>query len=433
MKYNVPKMLDSTGKLPSGLLRGSPWFRGDYDQCLNINTTTNGRSSTNNKVRGKFCATTIRLPTLKLETIDLISEYENNNLIQVMQDIFKPMKLSSVLKDSDGRSSKLQIDVCIPGSCTEQDLENIGHWIFGEVFRVDFCKAKDDVVELSIAQLICIGFLAFYNRDKSKSKEITHYVKLLIKRLNRLTVPVITLTAINIILPLLVEGPHWQVLVESQIDTEKNWWKYITHVVNLYEVPLNQIGITWFTAALMQLIIISVIVQYIYERWPKKNLIVFWISSFVLMGLSIFSISIVKNNISLDENILLAYQCLAPFAWTLGLSWVCLACINGHGGIINRFLSLEIFVIMNHLNIWIYIIHIEIIFCMFASLRNSLIINELNLMMLFTFVMLLTLILSPVFYVFIESPMNNLVSKLLEKLPSNYVGHNKNEIKLKTK
>ncbi|XP_067129264.1 uncharacterized protein [Centruroides vittatus] len=268
------QMLDSTGKLPTGLLRGSPWFRGDYDQCLNINTIINGRSSTNNTVRGKFCATTIRLPTLKLETIDLISEYENNNLIQVMQNIFKPMKLSSVLKDSNGRSSKLQINVCIPGSCTEEDLENIGHRIFGKVFRVDFCKAKDDEVEFSVAQVICIGFLAFYKRDKSKSKEIMHYVKLLIKRLNRLTVPVITLTAINIILPLLVEGPHWQVLVESQIDTEKNWWKYITHVVNMYEMPLNQIGITWFTAALMQLIVISVIVQYIYERWPKVGFVI---------------------------------------------------------------------------------------------------------------------------------------------------------------
>ncbi|XP_023224005.1 nose resistant to fluoxetine protein 6-like [Centruroides sculpturatus] len=560
------QLLDSIGKPAAGILGGSPWFRGDYDQCLDIVTHFSKRKSANKEtIRGKFCAVSMKFPSFNQETIKLISRYGNISLIQLIREIIKPLKLSRLYEFKGTIIQTLRFDVCIPSMCNENDLQSIGHWVIGDLLHVDYCKTMDDKLEISIAQLICIisfglfliwvslaailevltkytsskekylslfhllenifyeiflqvfviiesffffsGFLTFHSRETNQ-RPIIYYVQFIIKRINRLTLPVMCSLLLCIVLPLLGDGPHSQVLVDHGKLLERNWWMYVIHVQNIFErESFSSNHQFWIVSNLgfAGCYIGSVDQVYVIQRWPKsgivvtsaliltgiatdisdlytgnyyavvsnanklleyrnhhyvlpwfshmstyflgvlfgcllpknktvrfqkKTLIVLWIASLALLGLSIFSLFKLKNEDSPNENYLIAFQSFAPLAWTLGLSWICVACITGYGGMINRFFSSDVFVILDHLNIWIYLIHAPVIFYISANIRNSIVLTKMNLWMIFFFVLFLTVITSMVFYVFIESPINNLLSKLLKILSSKkVVFNNKNENK----
>ncbi|XP_023237674.1 nose resistant to fluoxetine protein 6-like [Centruroides sculpturatus] len=106
------------------------------------------------------------------------------------------------------------------------------------------------------------------------------------------------------------------------------------------------------------------------------------------------------------------HRIFSSYAWTIGNVWLCVACISGYGGIIHQFLSLKIFVVLDRLNLWIYLLHSLCIFYIYSYTRSNIIFTELNLWIIFIFVMSLTLIASTMFYVFLETPLNFLFLKL---------------------
>lgn len=60
-------------------------------------------------------------------------------------------------------------------------------------------------------------------------------------------------------------------------------------------------------------------------------------------------------------------------AWSLVVSWVIYACINGYeGGIINGFLSWSLFAPLSRLTYTIYLIHMHIIFLYHFGADNPL-------------------------------------------------------------
>ncbi|XP_023239302.1 uncharacterized protein LOC111637924 [Centruroides sculpturatus] len=63
----------------------------------------------------------------------------------------------------------------------------------------------------------------------------------------------------------------------------------------------------------------------------KITVLLCWTGCIVLMTLSIFGAHGYKKNIMANENIIIAFQCIAPFAWTVGLAWLTVACVTGHG------------------------------------------------------------------------------------------------------
>ncbi|XP_067128665.1 nose resistant to fluoxetine protein 6-like [Centruroides vittatus] len=99
--------------------------------------------------------------------------------------------------------------------------------------------------------------------------------------------------------------------------------------------------------------------------------------------------------------------------WVIGLSWTCVACITGYGGVVNRFLSMKVFTILDRLNVWVYVLHPVITLYIYAQLRKATTFNEINLWMLFTLVLFLSLIVSFFYYIFIQAPLDFVALKLL--------------------
>lgn len=55
--------------------------------------------------------------------------------------------------------------------------------------------------------------------------------------------------------------------------------------------------------------------------------------------------------------------------WATSLGWIVLACKNGQGGIINKFLSLSLWKPISNLSYSLYLLHLPLQFIMLASLK----------------------------------------------------------------
>ncbi|XP_023211196.1 uncharacterized protein LOC111614049 [Centruroides sculpturatus] len=93
MKPWTIKLIDSFGKLPAGVLGMTQWIQGDYDQCLSIEIPQNKRNITNREKQQK------------------------------------PVKLGDVFKNVAEMKTGIRLDVCIPNTCSDNDLKSIGNWI----------------------------------------------------------------------------------------------------------------------------------------------------------------------------------------------------------------------------------------------------------------------------------------------------------------
>lgn len=617
MEKLINFLLDSFGKPSSGIFRGTIWFRGDYDQCLNIRNTENeeiysGRAS--EIINGKYCALYQSLDSLKKETIEIISEQNNNTLIQLIEKFIKPFRLPQLLyaMKLTGRYKKgMRFDICIPSTCTDDDVENILKQLFkdGFSFEVEYCKTKEMKSQYTTVQLICIisfsllitwvifatiieimlklhiiptckieesilkdviscsaltsgrnffksnilsektsslcgiktfisnaivfghivvfllpsaaknylniiemfnyipleiafhslimietfffinGFSTLYFSKKERNFK-NRYVVPLIKRIVRLTICVICIVGVIFILPLFSDGPNTDFVINTVQYTERNWWKYVLHIGNLFEIKPEIIYITWFIGALIQLNILGLPFIFILNRWPKygqfclvililtgfmfyiehiiigksyvmnghsfdmikffvdflsihfktyashlssyafglligsalsskkelkfgKNIVVcFWIIAITLMSFTIFGLHNCLKNYVECGNLIIVHRILSPYFWTVGIAWVCVACITGYGGALNWFLSLKFFVIFDRLNIFVYLLHPIILAYIYVQRRDGIFISEMNLWMIYTFVICFTLIASFLFSIMVASPLNLLVEKL---------------------
>ncbi|XP_023239301.1 nose resistant to fluoxetine protein 6-like [Centruroides sculpturatus] len=162
------RMIDSFGKLSAGMLEMTQWMSGDYDQCLDIEIPQNKKEITDKgkeQVRGKYCAVTIGMQESLKRIAKSIHKLENNSLIKLVKEIIKPIKLEDLFNiDVAKMKMGIRLDVCIPSTCSNNDLKNVGNWIFGTPvdFKVEFCKIKDERIKYSNGQLISLVVLGMF-------------------------------------------------------------------------------------------------------------------------------------------------------------------------------------------------------------------------------------------------------------------------------
>ncbi|XP_003394505.2 nose resistant to fluoxetine protein 6 isoform X1 [Bombus terrestris] len=100
----------------------------------------------------------------------------------------------------------------------------------------------------------------------------------------------------------------------------------------------------------------------------KKTLIVGW-SLAILCNCSIL-LGVTNKNISLGLSAL--YLALSRTGWAVGIAWLVVACTTNNGGIVNKILSLDIFVPLGKLTYGAYLIHCIIIYLLYSSNNYSL-------------------------------------------------------------
>lgn len=113
-------MIDSWGKIPSGLMKGNFRELGNYEECINFNTKL---PLPFGQLEGQYCQITIPLIQSNLESSDT---YELTNRMNENFEI-KSHKM------------KLKNGICIPKSCTVDDIKKV------LPFKVTSCKSKKSI------------------------------------------------------------------------------------------------------------------------------------------------------------------------------------------------------------------------------------------------------------------------------------------------
>ncbi|XP_067124314.1 nose resistant to fluoxetine protein 6-like [Centruroides vittatus] len=185
--------------------------------------------------------------------------------------------------------------------------------------------------------------------------------------------------------------------------------KFVSHLHNNHYRPYYSHLSSYCTG----LLIGSILSNKIKLKIKKIYRVIFWIISLSLLMYSTFGLHKQITEVSPNKSYVFIHKALSSFIWIIGLSWTCVACITGYGGIVNRFLSMKVFTILDRLNVWIYVLHPLIILYIYAQLRKATMFTELNLWMLFTLVLFLSLIVSFFYYIFIQAPLDFLALKLL--------------------
>ncbi|XP_023224261.1 uncharacterized protein LOC111625353 [Centruroides sculpturatus] len=111
------------------------------------------------------------------------------------------------------------------------------------------------------------GFMVMYLRQKTGRNSAKYYIMFLVKRVIRYTLPIFFALGFVILLPLLGEGPHWDIIISQAKYTEREWWKYITHV-HIYSIggSTEFFDVIWFISGLLQLSILMSLLLYIVDR-----------------------------------------------------------------------------------------------------------------------------------------------------------------------
>ncbi|XP_023226331.1 uncharacterized protein LOC111627024 [Centruroides sculpturatus] len=158
------QLIDSFGK-PFGIIRGKFWLHGDYDQCLNIEAIedkTRKNEEKLNTIYGKFCALTIGFNSYEFSDVPV--DNNTKNILNMMKDFVKPFPLRKLFEMANYSKVIFRVDICIPSTCSQEDIENILHWAMKDSYRaeVKFCKVKDDKIRLSTSQIICIAAISVF-------------------------------------------------------------------------------------------------------------------------------------------------------------------------------------------------------------------------------------------------------------------------------
>ncbi|XP_023214798.1 nose resistant to fluoxetine protein 6-like [Centruroides sculpturatus] len=131
-----------------------------------------------------------------------------------------------------------------------------------------------------------------------------------------------------------------------------------------------------------------------------------------------------------NNNIILLFTIFSPYAWIIGQTWMCIDFTKGNGGKIRKFLSMDFFVILDRLNVAIYILHPLTLIYVIACTTKPFDLSMLTLCMLHVFVMFLSIIFSFLFYLFLETPFKSIVNNLFFKFDSNKTKSMKNQYQL---
>lgn len=152
------KMLDSSGKPASGLLKGNINQMGDFDQCLGSYAVYKNGSSSEEEIYGKYCLAAIDF-TLPATLYELDRLVHSHHVIR------------SKLTDPSHRIprfSSMHWAVCIPDSCSADDVHQmIKHQLSAldvvglrkEISVEEFmCYSKNKPPPISVGTILTVGF-----------------------------------------------------------------------------------------------------------------------------------------------------------------------------------------------------------------------------------------------------------------------------------
>ncbi|CAL1269391.1 unnamed protein product [Larinioides sclopetarius] len=293
--------------------------------------------------------------------------------------------------------------------------------------------------------LLCYLFLE--ESDKRNGKINLFF--LCLHRFLRLTPVYMLLIAFNtLVFKYTGSGPFWG--NDSDAGAcKKYWWWNLLYINNFLPMESMCITWTWYLANDMQFFMAGVLIlcvlwrllltwNFIYSKpycrcgpyiigillayimyqhkdrkWDLKlgmKCIGWCCASFCSLSV-VFGLYHIKDN----ETLFHFYNALSRSAFGLGLAWVIFCCLSGNGGLVDRFLSLKIWIPLSRLTYCAYLFHPIIMSWYFESQKTPFYFTHANMIMLYFGFLVVSFIAAFVISVTFETPIINIEKMLKEK------------------
>ena len=124
-------VLDSMGKIPSGLTDGVTTSFGEYDQCLGITSPDIVDYDDRFNIVGKYCLVRPYLPFSAIKDLENLKElnFLDEDIASVLKSMIKrdinTLKVLLSFNLFDTKFIIFNLGVCIPSPCTSSDLRNV--------------------------------------------------------------------------------------------------------------------------------------------------------------------------------------------------------------------------------------------------------------------------------------------------------------------
>ncbi|KAL7286330.1 hypothetical protein TKK_0019288 [Trichogramma kaykai] len=125
---------DASGKLPEGVLSGSTFHLGNFDECMSIGK--NPEDVVRNGIRGQYCLTNVK--------IEISEEGVLNKLLSPMWQKFKKLE-----QRYDDKINELHWGMCVPSACSKDDVQDVMETIFSTVLMTTSLQIKTHLDEKS--------------------------------------------------------------------------------------------------------------------------------------------------------------------------------------------------------------------------------------------------------------------------------------------
>lgn len=118
-----------------------------------------------------------------------------------------------------------------------------------------------------------------------------------------------------------------------------------------------------------------------------------------------------------SENVLIFafYDALHRLAWCTAIAWIIYGCVVGHGGVLDKFLSIPILQPFTRLSYCVFILHFPVVVVTKSLQRTPEYFSEYMAFHFFMGVLATSVLVSVPWYLFFEAPVINLEKEIREK------------------
>ena len=153
-------------------------------------------------------------------------------------------------------------------------------------------------------------------------------------------------------------------------------------------------------------------VKSVLEGWAIHILL--WVVAFILGMVNVYGLywSWHGHELSAFENV--TYFMFSRFTWGVTLALVVFVCHNGYGGVINRFLSMPMWIPLSRLTFNAYLVHEMMMLLLFGELREPLYFSDTTMVMYIIAMVVLSFGAAFAISIFVEFPLSNLESAVFK-------------------
>ncbi|CAH1123659.1 unnamed protein product [Ceutorhynchus assimilis] len=216
--------------------------------------------------------------------------------------------------------------------------------------------------------------------------------------------PLLGTSLLGLALVIFIIVPFYITWVNELPALMTNLYGDLGNYQNLYYLQTHTRASPWFVGAFVGYFVFTVKKENVI-KFNKFVIIGLWCATFTVIPVCIFAGGEDLRSKEYHKYSNAFYNSLVRPTWAVCIGWIVFACTNGYGGIINTFLSLPIFQILNRFTYSIYLLHVTMLYMLIYASKTATYFSFINLAYSFWGITMLSFAVSIFWVLAFESPV----------------------------